>query len=147
VITVHTDGGCKKPGGVGAWAYTIDWPDGRYIEASGTEASTTNNRMEMMAVLMALKALPDQEAVIFSDSRYVVNGMTDWIYGWHASNWMTFAGEPVKNRDLWQEMIRHCNLRLVSFRHVKGHNGNAGNEHCDLLCTAAMNAYLAEAAQ
>ncbi len=56
MITIHTDGGCKKPGGVGAWAYTIDWPDGRYIEASGTEASTTNNRMEMMAVLMALKA-------------------------------------------------------------------------------------------
>ena len=137
MITVHTDGGCKKPGGVGAWAYTIDWPDGRYVEASGTEASTTNNRMEMMAVLMALKALPDQEAVIFSDSQYVVKGMTDWIYGWHARNWMTFAGRAGQEpRPLAGDDQRTATCSLVSFRHVKGHNGNPGNEHCDQLCNA-----------
>lgn len=145
-IIVHTDGGCdSKRDGVGAWAYVIEFADGRTVECTGTAVGTTNNRMEMQAVIEALKVLPFGEPIeVVSDSEYVVLGITSWINAWIAKGWKSKYGQPVKNQEEWKEMHELYKLHDVHFRHVNGHSGVPGNERCDELCTAAMKAKFLE---
>jgi len=130
-MDVWTDGGCHPNPGPGGWG----WCRSDGASASGGERETTNNRMEMTAILMAMRALPDgAKAVIHSDSQYCVNGLTIWHQGWQRKNWMK-KGEPMINRDLWLAPHEETKRVHVSFRWVRGHSGVAGNELADRLAT------------
>lgn len=139
-ITVYTDGGCSGNPGPGGWGCVI-LADGMEYTASGGEAVTTNNRMELSAAIAALSAI-DQNAkwkekpvVVHIDSQYVKNGITTWIRSWKKNGWKNSEKQPVKNRDLW-ELLDELNERLnVSWKWVKGHSGNKYNEMCDSLAT------------
>lgn len=141
MIEVYTDGGCGyRRTSIGAWAYVMVGPDGKVTEATGTDPETTNNRMEMMAVISALQALPnDAEAVIYADSEYVIKGVTVWCRNWLRNGWKNSAGNDVINRDLWEVLIPLFKAHTaVTFKHVRGHTGVPMNERCDQLCTSAM---------
>ena len=134
---VFTDGACIGNPGPGGWG----WAQGKERYASGAEAQTTNQRMELSAVIFALAAIPGEVEVV-SDSMYVVNCFKDrWWQGWRRRNWKNSKGEPVKNRDLWEalieEVIDHRGESLVQFRWVKGHAGDPMNEFVDELATTA----------
>lgn len=139
-VVIHTDGGCdRNRGGIGAWAYTIHHPDGTYEEDCGAELDTTNNRMEMTAVMKALEAVEIGVPIkIVSDSEYVIKGVTVWSRNWVRNGWKTTAGHPVVNQDLWEPLLKLYQLHTVRFEWVKGHTGVAFNERCDALCTQAM---------
>jgi ribonuclease HI len=140
-VLVWTDGGCdSKRDGIGAWAYLIHWPDGSVQEASDALLGTTNNRMELMAVLRVLQALEiGPKTKIVSDSEYVIKGATVWSKNWVKYGWKTYDGAHVKNRDLWEQLVALVSLHDVDFEHVKGHSGHPQNERVDSLCTAKMN--------
>lgn len=131
--TIWTDGSCyPNPGGAGGWG----WHDGQGRHEHGGERVTTNNRMEMTAILRAMQAQPDgAHVVICSDSQYCVNGLTTWKAGWKRKNWMK-KGEPMPNRDLWIELDRQQGRIKATFMWVRGHNGDAGNELADRLAAA-----------
>ena len=132
-VTVYTDGACKGnpgPGGWGAWLST----GGHEKELFGGEALTTNNRMELTAVIEALASLKRScDVTIYTDSEYVRKGITEWIHGWKLRGWKTAARQPVKNADLWQRLDALRNLHQVDWRWVKGHAGDPGNERADAL--------------
>jgi ribonuclease HI len=135
---VYTDGSCLGNPGPGGWAWVV--PDGPY--ASGAEARTTNQRMEVTAVLRALQTVPGEITVV-SDSTYVVNCFRDrWWEGWHRRGWRNSAGKPVANRDLWEPLVDLAvdGGRTVRFAWVKGHSGDPMNEIVDGLATAAAAA-------
>jgi ribonuclease HI len=140
-VIVYTDGACRGNPGRGGWAWAI--PDGRY--ASGAEAHTTNQRMEITAALEALRALtPESPSTIevVSDSTYVVKCFTDrWWQGWQRRNWKNSQNKPVANRDLWEPLIELAvaNEVPVSFRWVKGHSGDRWNDRVDELATIAAD--------
>jgi ribonuclease HI len=124
---------------LGAWAYLIQMPDGEVVEASWAEFGTTNNRMEMTAVMKALEVLEIGKPIkIIADSEYVIKGATIWCRKWIRNGWMTMAGQPVVNKDLWEPLMALCQLHDVRFEHVKGHSGHPYNERVDQLCTKAM---------
>lgn len=137
---VHTDGGCDlKRGGMGAWAFVIDRPDGTREEDSNWEAPTTNNRMEMTAVIRVLAYLtPGPPVEIVADSQYVIKGVTEWRRGWVSRGWINATGKAVANRDLWERLYDLWDKHNVRFTHVRGHSGVVDNERCDFLCTQAM---------
>jgi ribonuclease HI len=139
---VHTDGGCSRHlGNTGAWAFTIQWPDGTLDERFGHEIDTTNNRMEMTAVLRALEAIePGIPITLFSDSQYVIRGITGWSHGWVRNGWKTSTGGAVLNRDLWEQLIALAGRHSAVFEWVRGHSGIEHNERCDQLCTQAIAA-------
>lgn len=144
-IEIYTDGGCLGNPGPGGWAYVLK-ADGIFEkEASGNERDTTNNRMELTAVIEALKAgqaLGAQSISINTDSQYVKNGITSWIKKWKINGWRTSAKEPVKNKEYWVELDRlNANLP-VQWNWIKGHAGNEGNERCDQLVRIAMDALM-----
>ena len=132
-VTAYTDGACKGnpgPGGWGAWLST----GGHEKELFGGEALTTNNRMELTAVIEALASLKRScDVTIYTDSEYVRKGITEWIHGWKLRGWKTAARQPVKNADLWQRLDALRNLHQVDWRWVKGHAGDSGNERADAL--------------
>jgi ribonuclease HI len=134
---VYTDGGCDlKDRGVGSWAYLAILPDGSMEECCDGMWGTTNNRMEMMAVLKAFERMElGEPLVIVSDSEYVIKGLTLWHPAWIERGWKTYEGKPVKNRDLWERLIALLGLHMTKFKHVKGHMGDWGNERVDTLCT------------
>jgi ribonuclease HI len=140
-ITVYTDGACRGNPGPGGWAWAV--PGGRY--ASGAEAHTTNQRMEVSAALEALRALlPEEPAsiVLVSDSTYVVKCFSDrWWEGWLRKNWKNSQGKPVANRDLWEPLIELATQSTtpVKFQWVKGHSGDQWNDLVDELATAAAD--------
>lgn len=136
-IEVYTDGSClKNPGGRGGWAVIFE--DGRQI--SGGEISTTNNRLELTAVIEALKAANlDEKLTLYTDSNYVKNGITSWIKNWKLNNWKTAAKTPVLNQDLWKELDKLANQTDVKFEWVQGHSGNPMNEDCDYLAKQRAN--------
>lgn len=140
LTVVYTDGGCDlKKDGIGAWAYVIQFPDGRVEEQSGVMIETTNNRMELMAVIKALESLEfGQPIKVVTDSEYVAKGVTQWSRNWVRNGWMTREGKPVLNRDLWEHLLQLYQLHAVTFETVKGHSGHPQNERCDALCTVAM---------
>lgn len=141
ITMVWTDGGCdSKRNGVGAWAYLIHTPDGLVHQAVDALMQTTNNRMEMTAVIRALEFLEVGPPVrIVSDSEYVIKGASQWLKSWKRNDWTTYSGSPVKNRDLWTAIDALVSLHNVSFQHVRGHSGHEQNDYVDLKCTQAMS--------
>jgi ribonuclease HI len=132
-VTVYTDGGCKGNPGPGGWGVLLMY-DGRERELWGGEAHTTNNRMELMAAIMALETLKRPCLVeLYTDSQYVKNGITEWIGGWKARGWKNAQREPVKNADLWQRLDEARKRHRVSWNWVKGHAGHPENERADRL--------------
>ena len=141
-VTVYTDGACKGnpgPGGWGAWLST----DGHEKELSGGERLTTNNRMELTAVIEALASLKRScEVTLYLDSEYVRKGITEWIHGWKQRGWKTADKKPVKNAELWQRLDALRALHAVDWRWVKGHSGDPGNERADGLANRGAELFL-----
>ena len=137
-LNVYTDGAVSGAPGPGAWAYAAQSGE---IERSGYEPSTTNQRMEMRAVLEAVRDLgPRYRGTIHSDSAYVINCFTEkWYLGWRHRNWRTSEGKPVSNKDLWEPLIEVVLKYGVDFVKVKGHSGNPGNEYVDKLAVKTKN--------
>jgi ribonuclease HI len=137
---VYTDGGCDhRRGGVGAWAYLAHLPNGHVRQRVEGMVGTTNNRMEMLAVIRALEELEIGPPIrVVSDSEYVIKGVTEWSAGWVRNGWLTKDGNPVKNRDLWETLVGLYTLHDATFEHVKGHSGHQFNEHVDQLCAKEM---------
>ena len=143
-VILYTDGGCSGNPGPGGWAYILRHPKtGREKETSGSERETTNNRMEMTAVIEGLKALKAPSAVeIVTDSSYVGQGLTEWMPKWKSRGWKLPGNKPVKNLDLWQELDRLISPHKIRFTHVRGHSGHPENDRCDELAVAAYQKYL-----
>jgi ribonuclease HI len=140
VVEIYTDGACRGNPGPGGWAALLLY-DGRERELSGAERLTTNNRMELTAVIRALEALKRPvEARLFTDSEYVRRGVTEWLPRWKARGWRTAAGKPVKNQDLWEELHELSAAHRIEWRWVPGHAGIAGNERVDRLANRAIDA-------
>ena len=140
-----TDGACSGNPGPGGWGVLMRAMEGDTVvkerEMAGGEALTTNNRMEMMAAIQALEALKSPCAVtLFTDSTYVMKGLTEWLPGWKRRGWKTAAGAPVKNQDLWQRLDAACQRHTLEWRWVKGHAGDAGNEAADALANQGLEA-------
>ncbi|HVN98431.1 MAG TPA: ribonuclease HI [Steroidobacteraceae bacterium] len=141
-VVIYTDGACRGNPGPGGWAAILS-SGGRERELSGAEASTTNNRMELLAVINALAALKRRvRARVYTDSQYVRLGMTEWLAGWKARGWRTADRKPVKNQDLWERLDALASSHEVEWHWVKGHSGVPGNERCDALANAAIDALL-----
>lgn len=137
-VEIWTDGACSGNPGPGGWGAVLRFGD-REKELSGGEAQTTNNRMELRAAIEALNALKRPcEVLLHTDSRYVMDGITDWIRGWKARGWKTAAKKPVKNADLWQELDLANSRHQVCWHWVKGHAGDTGNERADQLARDAI---------
>lgn len=132
-IIIYTDGACSGNPGPGGWGVLMRAGEHKK-ELCGGELDTTNNRMEMMAVIEALSALKKYSSVkIYTDSKYVLQGITEWMDGWKAKNWKTASKKPVKNKDLWQRIDTLVQAHNVEFVWVKGHAGDPGNERADEL--------------
>ena len=137
-VVIHTDGACKGNPGPGGWGALID-RDGSIEELSGGEHATTNNRMEMTAVIRALESLASgTEVALYTDSQYVKNGIETWIHGWKKNGWKTADRKPVKNSDLWRELDTLAARHRISWHWVRGHNNHAGNERADALANAGV---------
>ena len=138
-VTIYTDGGCDGNPGPGAWAAVLR-SAGHKKEISGAVAATTNNRMELMGALQALRALNQPcEVTLHTDSQYVKKGMTEWLPGWKRNGWRTSTKEPVKNADLWRELEAEAARHKLQWRWVKGHAGHAGNERADELANRGID--------
>lgn len=136
-ITVYTDGACKGNPGPGGWAAVII--DGNNVtEIAGSEANTTNNRMELMAAIQALQKI-DGELKVYTDSKYLMQGITEWLPNWIKRNWKNSANEPVKNKDLWQKLVQLTKNRKIKWNWVKGHSDNEYNNRADELASAQCN--------
>ncbi len=138
-IEIFTDGACKGNPGPGGWGVLLRM--GKHEkEMSGGEPDTTNNRMEMMAVIKSLEALIEPcEVIIHTDSRYVIDGMTKWIAGWKRNGWINSSKKPVRNADLWHELIEAAKRHKVEWQWVRGHNGHVENERVDRLASDAAS--------
>lgn len=138
-VEIWTDGACKGNPGVGGWGAWLK-AGGHEKELWGGEANTTNNRMELTAVIEALAALKRPCAVtLHVDSTYVMQGMTKWIHGWKKNNWRTADKKPVKNAELWQSLEAEVNRHHVEWKWVKGHSGDVGNEKADELANRGVD--------
>jgi ribonuclease HI len=138
VVIIHTDGACSGNPGPGGWGAVLSFR-GNERELSGGEAETTNNRMELMAAIAALEALTRPcNVVLYTDSTYVKQGITEWIARWKKNGWRTAAKKPVKNADLWQRLDDALAPHRVDWHWIKGHAGNEGNERADQLAREAI---------
>ncbi|HTH94842.1 MAG TPA: ribonuclease HI [Rhodocyclaceae bacterium] len=132
-VELFTDGACSGNPGPGGWGVILRMGE-HEKELFGGESATTNNRMEMTAVIEGLKALKRPvRADVYTDSQYVMKGMNEWIHGWKARGWKTASKEPVKNVDLWQALDKECARHQLKWHWVKGHAGHAENERADAL--------------
>lgn len=137
-VTIYTDGACSGNPGRGGWGAILSHGEVEK-ELSGGEAHTTNNRMELMAAIKALESLKEPCAVtLYTDSKYVMDGITQWMKGWKAKGWKTASKQPVKNQDLWQQLDSAIVPHQIQWQWVKGHTGNVGNERADALARAGM---------
>ncbi|MBX3321454.1 MAG: ribonuclease HI [Phycisphaeraceae bacterium] len=138
-VELYTDGACSGNPGPGGWAFLLRHPtSGKEIEDSGAEAMTTNNRMELLAVINGLKALGKRSSVdLYSDSQYVLKGLSEWMAGWKRRGWRTADKKPVKNVDLWQALDELAAGHEVRFHWIRGHQGHPENERCDQLAVEA----------
>ena len=133
LVEIHTDGACSGNPGPGGWGALLRW-GGHERELSGGEAQTTNNRMELMAAIVALETLKEPcDVVLTTDSQYVRQGITEWLDGWLRRGWKTAGGSAVKNRDLWERLHQAVQRHSVDWRWVKGHSGHPENERVDQL--------------
>ena len=143
-VEIWTDGACSGNPGPGGWGVILRW-NGHEKEFFGGEAETTNNRMELMAAIEALSALKRPCAVaITTDSQYVKDGITAWIFNWKKNGWKTANKKPVKNADLWQALDDALTHHTVTWHWVKGHAGHSENERADELARLGMKPYLPE---
>jgi ribonuclease HI len=141
-VIIYTDGACRGNPGPGGWGVLLIAGDKRR-ELSGADGQTTNNRMELMAAIEALKALKRPvKATLFTDSKYVCTGIEEWLPNWKARGWRTADKKPVKNQDLWEALDAVRTSHEVTWRWVKGHAGNEGNERVDQLANEAIDALL-----
>ncbi|GGD39288.1 ribonuclease HI [Pseudoxanthomonas indica] len=132
-ISIHTDGSCLGNPGPGGWAALLRYQD-KERELSGGEAQTTNNRMELMAAIVALETLTEPCQIdLYIDSQYVRQGITEWMPNWVRRNWKTAGGDPVKNRDLWERLHAAVGRHRIVWHWVKGHSGDRDNERVDVL--------------
>jgi ribonuclease HI len=138
-IVVYTDGSCKPNPGPGGWgAVLVNPKDNSYKELQGSEQESTNNRMELMAPIGALRSLNESYDVeIITDSKYVKNGITKWMARWQERGWLTLDMQEVKNKDLWQELLKEMKEHTISWSWVKGHSDNTYNDLADSLAAAA----------
>jgi ribonuclease HI len=135
MITIFTDGSSRGNPGPGGWG-SIVVSETDVIELCGYEANTTNNRMEIMAAIGGLQKTPSKsEVVLYTDSMYLINGITKWVKGWQAKGWMTLQKKPVVNRDLWEMLIAATAGKKISWKQVGGYVGSLGNERCDEIAT------------
>ena len=138
VVRIYTDGACKGNPGPGGWGAILRM-DGREKELFGGEAQTTNNRMEMTAVIRALEALKGPcEVEVYTDSQYVQKGISEWLPAWKRRGWRTADKKPVKNADLWKELERVAGAHRVTWHWVKGHAGHPENERADALANRGV---------
>jgi ribonuclease HI len=141
---IFTDGASRGNPGPGGWGAVLILDKIKscdVIELGGRESRTTNNRMELQACIQALKYITSENIksliTIYSDSSYVINGITKWVHGWKINNWLTKTKEPVMNQDLWVELYELCNLaKNINWKYVGGHVGVIGNERCDIIATS-----------
>ena len=140
LVEIYADGACRGNPGPGGWGALLMF-DGREKELSGAESLTTNNRMELTAVIQALEALRRPvKARVYTDSEYVRRGITEWLPAWKARGWRTADKKPVKNQDLWEKLEALAAGHEVEWRWVKGHSGVPGNERVDRLANQAIDA-------
>ena len=136
---IYTDGACSGNPGPGGWGAVIFDQDNKQKNISGSEKNTTNNRMELLAAIMSLKKIKtNSEVVIFTDSIYVKNGITEWMKNWKKNGWKNSNKKPVKNKDLWEKLDKLCDSNRVSWKWVKGHSSNKFNNLADELATKAI---------
>jgi len=136
---IYTDGACSGNPGPGGWGAVILDQDDKQKNISGSEKNTTNNRMELLAAIMSLKKIKNNsEVVIFTDSTYVKNGITEWMKNWKKNGWKNSSKKPVKNKDLWEKLNKLCEANSVSWKWVKGHSTNEFNNLADELATKAI---------
>lgn len=140
---LFTDGACSGNPGPGGWAFILRAvATGEETEASGGDHSTTNNRMELTSVIEGLDSLGVScDVELFSDSQYVIKGLSEWMEGWKARGWKNAAKKPVKNRELWEKLDFLCARHDVTYNWVKGHSDHRENERCDLLAVEACERY------
>ena len=137
-VTLYTDGACKGNPGKGGWGVLMRYGS-HEKELFGGEAHTTNNRMELTAVIRGLEALNRPcRVTIHTDSQYVKNGMESWIHGWKKNGWKTASKQPVKNEDLWQQLDRLAAQHQIQWQWVRGHAGHAENERADALANQGV---------
>lgn len=137
-VTIYTDGACSGNPGPGGWGALLQY-GGAEKELSGGERETTNNRMELMAAIQALAALKRPCVVeLYTDSIYVKDGITQWIFGWKKNGWKTAGKKPVKNADLWQMLDEQTRRHTVHWHWVRGHDGDERNERADALARRAI---------
>ncbi|TDI68337.1 MAG: ribonuclease HI [Alphaproteobacteria bacterium] len=138
IIDIFTDGACSGNPGPGGWGAILRWR-GREKELSGGAAETTNNRMELMAAIAALESLTRPvKARVHTDSRYLKDGITQWIAKWKQNGWKTAARKPVKNADLWRRLEEAAGAHDVEWRWIRGHTGHLENERADALARGAI---------
>jgi ribonuclease HI len=143
-VIIYTDGACSGNPGPGGWAAILGTPDGTVRELGDAAKRTTNNRMEISAALEALKktlalGMQSHPVLVCTDSRYVINGITAWIFNWQRNGWLNSQGQPVENKDLWEELahtVQQFPRGQIKWRYVAGHAGIAGNERCDTIAVA-----------
>jgi ribonuclease HI len=143
ITNLYTDGACSGNPGPGGWGAVAYFDDGSCHEFGGRDGATTNNRMEMQAAISALeffaKRNRTEPCVLYTDSEYLIKGITQWVKGWKKKGWKTAAGKPVLNQDLWETLdrldrqVQSQTKAPVSWQHVRGHSGNVGNERCDTI--------------
>ncbi|WP_145202104.1 ribonuclease HI [Sphingobium sp. B2] len=141
IVDIFTDGACKGNPGPGGWGAVLRFGDTEK-EMSGGEALTTNNRMEMMAAVEALNALKKPcRVILHTDSKYVMDGITKWVFGWQKKGWRTADNKPVKNVDIWQALVKAAAPHQMTWKWVKGHAGHPENERADRLASAAADSF------
>lgn len=136
IVKIYTDGACLGNPGPGGWAAVVNYKDHEYALTGREAKKTTNNRMELTAVVEALKKFDKLTGVvmeIYTDSQYVKNGITSWIHSWKKNNWRKSDGKPVMNSDLWQELDKYASHHKISWYWVRGHAGHPENEHANNL--------------
>ena len=146
-VELFTDGACSGNPGPGGWAFILrDVKTGKELTGSGGERNSTNNRMEMQAVVQGLQSLKRKcQVTLYSDSSYVLQGLQKWMAGWKKKGWMRTEGgkkKPVKNVELWQELDRLVAQHSITYHHVRGHSGHPENERCDQMAVEASQQYL-----
>lgn len=143
MVEIYTDGACKGNPGIGGWGAVLRFGKTEKELFGGVE-NTTNNRMEMTAVIEALRALSRScDAVVFTDSSYVQKGISEWIHGWKRNGWRTADKKPVKNADLWQTLDQLAAGHQIEWRWVRGHAGHPENERADVLANRGVESVLA----
>lgn len=146
-VELYTDGACSGNPGPGGWAFILRCSKTqKELERSDGEANSTNNRMELMAVIQGLEALKEPcEVTLYADSTYVLQGMQTWMKGWKSRGWKRKEGKqlkPVKNDELWKRLDQLMQKHAIKYEHVKGHSGHLENERCDQLAVAACQKYM-----